>query len=194
MMKRDDAMRNVPMPLVLFLCFFCAAAPGCSTAPGTSYERADLVRDAEAKLDLFESTNQDLHGLYGDSSAAVAVFPKVTEGGLIIGYGSGQGVLFEDGEVTGYCALDEGSGGALIGVKQGTQFVYLEDDRAVREFKGGGMELTAQVEAIAANAKASKQAEYVNGIAVIVVDSKGLMAEASVSGQKFRFVSKDAVQ
>jgi lipid-binding SYLF domain-containing protein len=184
-------MRITLLPLVLLISFVLL---GCSTAPTTAYERADLVRDAEAKLKLFESTNKGLHGLYQKDSAAVAVFPKVTEGGLIIGYGAGQGVLFENGKVTGYCALDEGSGGALIGVKQGTQFVYLEDARAVQTFKSGGLELTAQVEAIAANAKASEQAEYVNGIAVIVVDSKGLMAEASVSGQKFRFVAKEAVE
>ena len=163
------------------------AMAGCSTAPKTAAERDLLIDDAQFKLTMFEKQSALLYKLYNDSSAGVAVFPKVSEAGLLIGYGFGQGVLFEQGKATGFCALDEGSGGALIGVQSGTQFVFLEDEIAVRKFKRGGLELSAQVEAIAAEAKASKQASYANGIAVIVLDSSGLMAEASVSGQKFRF-------
>lgn len=49
------------------------------------------------------------------------------------------------------------------------------------------MALAAQVSAVAASAGASENAKYQNGVAVFTTGKGGLMFEASVGGQKFRF-------
>ena len=44
--------------------------------------------------------------------------------------------------------------------------------------------------AVAAAQGASKDAKYTQGVAVFTLAKKGLMAEASVGGQKFKFTPK----
>jgi hypothetical protein len=55
------------------------------------------------------------------------------------------------------------------------------------DFKKGTLALAAQVSAVAASAGASKDAKYQEGVAVFTHEKGGLMAEASVGGQKFSF-------
>ena len=58
---------------------------------------------------------------------------------------------------------------------------------ALTDFKNGALSLAAQVSAVAASAGAAKDAKYQDGVAVFTHRKGGLMAEASVGGQKFRF-------
>jgi len=88
----------------------------------------------------------------------------------------------------------------------GSQIVFLEDKRAHDEFTSGNFEFgaTAQAVAITAGAQAGTagksagasagpktgvQAEtkYHKGMAVFVQSKGGLMFEASIAGQKFKF-------
>jgi hypothetical protein len=50
--------------------------------------------------------------------------------------------------------------------------------------------MTAGLSAVAAAEGASKDAKYAQGVAVFTLAKKGLMAEASVGGQKFKFTPK----
>ena len=47
--------------------------------------------------------------------------------------------------------------------------------------------MSAQVGAVAAAEGASKNAKYIEGVMVFTKAKQGLMAEASVGGQKFKF-------
>lgn len=58
---------------------------------------------------------------------------------------------------------------------------------AFTDFKKGALALAAQVSAVAASAGASKDVNYQNGVAVFTIGKGGLMAEASVGGQKSSF-------
>ena len=179
------------LALSLLLILSCTA---CSTAPGTAAGRDEIVQASRAKLKELKAKNPDLYGVYDDSSIAVAVFPNIGKGGLIVGGAYGKGVLFEDGEVVGYCDVHEGTIGAQIGGQAYTQFVYFKDKTPLMRLKNGSMDFSAQVSAVAANADATKRAEYTDGVAVIILDAKGLMAEASVGGQKFTYVPAKAYE
>lgn len=176
----------------VLLCLFMLV--GCQTAPKTKVDRDILVKEARQKLGVLEAKNKRLYTVYDKSSVAVAVFPTVGDAGLLVGYGYGKGALFEGGEFVGYCDVNEGKAGAIIGAKVRSQFVFIQDELSLAKFKRGDVELTAQVSAIAAKSEATRQATYKDGFALIAIDSTGLMAEASVSGQKFRYVAKDAVE
>lgn len=164
----------------------------CSTAPDTAAGRDEIVDISRTKLALLEAENKALYKSYNDSSIAVAVFPNVGKGGLIIGGAYGKGVLFENGKVQGYCDVHEGTIGAQIGGQAYTQFIFFKEKTPLMQLKNGSMGFSAQVSAVAANADANKNAEYTDGVAVIIMDAKGLMAEASVSGQKFKYVPAKA--
>ena len=184
-------MKSLLLTLGLSLAF---ASVGCqSTAPQNPIEQDKLISDAQYKLKLLRSKHPGVYETYQDTSVAVAVFPTIGEGGLLLGYGYGKGVLFENGKATGYCDVNEGIAGAVVGAKVKTQYVFIRNKSALNRFKAGNVEMTAQVAAVAAAANASNEANYNGGFALIVTNEKGLMAQASVSGQKFRYLPKDAV-
>jgi hypothetical protein len=58
------------------------------------------------------------------------------------------------------------------------------------DFKRGNWELDAQASVIVVKAEASKDASYDDGVAVFTMPKSGLMAEATVGGQKSQYTPK----
>ena len=52
----------------------------------------------------------------------------------------------------------------------------------------GNFEFSAQATAVALDAGAGANADYDKGVAIFTLGERGLMAEASVGGQKFNYV------
>ncbi|MDX1626502.1 MAG: YSC84-related protein, partial [Wenzhouxiangellaceae bacterium] len=130
-----------------------------------------------------------------DRSAGWAVFPSVGKGGAGYGGAFGRGVLFSDGgALLGYCSLTQATIGFQLGGQVYKELIFFEDRAALAEFRAGDLAFSAQISAVAATAGAAKSADYRNGVAVFILDTKGLMYEASVGGQKFEFVPLDAVR
>ena len=82
-------------------------------------------------------------------------------------------------------------GQVTIGFQAGgqvyAQFVFFKDDTALKNFQRGNFELGAQASAVAVTAGASADANYDGGVAVFTNVGGGLMYEATVSGQKFKY-------
>jgi len=53
--------------------------------------------------------------------------------------------------------------------------------------KASKMEFSSQLSAVAVKSGVSKNAKYTDGVAVFTQDLGGLMAEATVGGQKFKY-------
>ena len=121
-----------------------------------------------------------------DHAVGYAVFPTVVKGAVGVGGASGSGVVFEKGKAVGKAHLTQGTIGAQIGGQTYSEVIFFETASALTDFKKGALALAAQVSAVAASA-ASKDAKYQDGVAVFTHEKGGLMAEASVGGQKFRF-------
>src|SRR6185369_8091334 len=79
--------------------------------------------------------------------------------------------------------------GAQIGGETFAEVIFFETPAALNDFKASQFELSAEVSAVAAKEGASKAAHYKNGVAVFTLPKKGLMAQASIGGQKFKFES-----
>lgn len=158
---------------------------GCKTAPKSTDEKADLRQQAQALL----STAQQQSPVVKDfvaKSEAYAVFPSIGEGGFLVAGGYGKGVFYEHGKIAGYCDASQLSIGATIGGQSFSELIFFENEFASTQFKSGSYSLDAKVSAVALDAAAGKAA-YTKGIAVVVLDRNGLMAQASVGGQKFRY-------
>ena len=65
--------------------------------------------------------------------------------------------------------------------------ILFEDKTSLDNFKKGNFEFSAQVSAVAVKAGASANAKYEHGIMVLTMAKGGLMYEASVGGQKFKY-------
>jgi lipid-binding SYLF domain-containing protein len=148
--------------------------------------RRELVSEAEATVASFRSTDPGLSRFF-DGAAGYVVFPTVGKGGAIVGGAYGKGVLFEHCNPIGRATLTQVTVGAQLGGQSYSEIVFLESEEALARFKRGQFSVAAQASAVAAAAGRSANARYARGVAVFTLAETGLMAEASVGGQKFGF-------
>lgn len=164
---------------------------GCAgqdlTAEGPDSEAAQEAR-TEADQTLAEMKKRD-PGIqrFVDGAYGYAIFPSVGRGGLIVGGMSGDGWVFEKGQLVGSTGVTKVTVGAQAGGESFSQVIFFEDATSLNRFKKGDMELGAQVSAVALKNGAAARAGYTQGMAIFTMTKTGLMAEASVGGQKFSF-------
>ena len=125
-----------------------------------------------------------------DNSAGYAVFPKVGKGGIGIGGAYGKGLVIAGDKVVGTTSLTQVSIGLQLGGQAYSEFIFFYDQTALSDFQRGNFELGAQASAVAATAGASADASYNKGVAIFTDVTGGLMYEASVGGQKFKYEPK----
>lgn len=122
-----------------------------------------------------------------DGAAGYAVFPSVGKGGLVVGGAHGKGLVIVDDKAVGKTSLSQATVGLQIGGQVYAQFIFFKDDVALGHFQRGNWEMSAQASAVAVTLGASADADYNKGVAVFTNVGGGVMAEASVGGQKFKY-------
>jgi len=145
---------------------------------------------------------------YFSTAYGYAVFPTIGKGGLGIGGGGGKGGVFEGGKLVGTSSTFQLSVGLQAGGQAYSQIIFLADKRAFDEFTSGNFEFGADASAVAitvgANASAgttgtaisankdskdgaNAKAHYNKGVAVLTLAKGGLMYQAAIAGQKYKF-------
>lgn len=125
-----------------------------------------------------------------NSAAGYAVFPNVGKGGIGIGGAHGKGLVIAGDQVIGKTSLSQVTVGLQLGGQAYAEFIFFKDQTALDDFKRGNYEMGAQASAVAATAGAAADASYNSGVAVFTNTTGGLMFEASIGGQKFKFEPK----
>ncbi len=159
---------------------------GCATAPATVQGKTDIREDAATALSKAQKYDPSLTSVF-NAASGYAVFPTIGKGGAIVGGVYGKGVLYENGGVVGYCDLSQASIGAQLGGQSYTEIICFEDLSANDRFRQGKLHFDAQASAVALRSGAGANAKYRDGVAVFTMDEAGLMAEASIGGQKFSY-------
>jgi lipid-binding SYLF domain-containing protein len=119
-----------------------------------------------------------------------AVFPSITKAAVVVGGAAGDGRVFEKGTYIGDAHVTMASIGASIGGESFAEVIFFETKAALDRFKDNKFEFTAGISAVAASSGRSKDAKYADGVAVFTQANKGLMADVSVGGQKFKYTPK----
>jgi len=142
-----------------------------------------------------------------ENSYGYAVFPSIGKGAVGIGGAYGKGQVYRGGKVTGYTSMKQLTIGFQLGGQSYSQIIFFQNKAAYDKFTTGEFEFGAQATAVAITAGASAQAgttgaaaganvgkepgmhdaKYSDGMAVFTHVKGGLMYEASIGGQKFRF-------
>ena len=122
-----------------------------------------------------------------DEAAGYAVFPKVGKGGMVVGGAHGKGLVIVGDKAVGRSTLSQVTVGLQLGGQVYQQFIFFKDDAALQNFQRGNFEMGAQASAVAVTLGASADADYDKGVAVFTNVSGGLMYEATISGQKFKY-------
>ncbi|MDE2090438.1 MAG: lipid-binding SYLF domain-containing protein [Gammaproteobacteria bacterium] len=153
--------------------------------PGAS--QADtMTPQVNAAVVKFKAKDPSLERFFRDAYG-YAVFPSVGKGGFWIGGAYGNGEVYEQGRLVGVTSIALVTVGPQIGGQAYSEIIFFRDKQALDTFKAGNYTFNAQVSAVAATAGAAANADYSNGVAVFTLVEGGLMAEATVGGQKFSF-------
>jgi lipid-binding SYLF domain-containing protein len=128
--------------------------------------------------------------LWFESAYAYAVYPRVGKGGFIVGGAGGKGLAIRGNTTMGTTSLSQVSIGAQLGGQVYAQYIFFKDKTAFDHFTRGNFEMGAQVSAVAVTVGASADASYDSGVAVFTLADGGLMFEASVGGQKFKYQAR----
>ena len=124
-----------------------------------------------------------------DLAYGYAIFPKVTKAGIGIGGAAGKGVVYKNHQIIGISKLKQVSIGLQLGGQQYSEVIFFENKESFDNFINGKLKFDAQASAVAITAGASIDAAYQDGVAVYTMVKGGLMYEASIGGQHFKFES-----
>jgi lipid-binding SYLF domain-containing protein len=145
------------------------------------------VKDA---IQLFKKTDSTIQKTF-DTAYGYVVFPSIGKGAVGIGAAAGDGQVYERGTLVGTARMTQITIGAQLGGQKFAEVLFFEDKSSFENFKGSEWAMSAGVSAVAAAESASADAKYKQGVIVFTVAKGGLMFEASVGGQKFRFTPLD---
>jgi lipid-binding SYLF domain-containing protein len=149
-------------------------------------DRKKLQADVNAAIEAFKKADSGLKTTFAQAAGYV-VFPNVGKGGFIVGGAHGNGLVYANGKLIGHASLSQVTVGAQVGGQEFSEVIFFETKEALAKFKESEFAMSAQLSAVAAAEGASKNAKYVDGVMVFTRAKQGLMAEASVGGQKFKF-------
>lgn len=166
---------------VLALIFIVFAS--CGTMQNTE---EDLIADSQEAIATISEGNPNIAELF-DTSVGYAVFPNVGKGAYIIGGASGNGTVYENGELTGFADLKQVDIGLQAGGKAFIEVLFFETQQAMAEFKEGTYELSGNATAVIADEGVSQDIDFQDGVAVVTKPKAGAMAGISVGGQRFEF-------
>ena len=145
-----------------------------------------IIADSEAAKKAFLNDDPGLADFFADSYGYL-ILPNVGKGAWGVGAATGNGVAFEKGKHIGFVRMTQLTIGFQAGGQAYSEVVFFENQEAFDRFKAGKIEMSAQVSAVAAASGASANAKYNEGVVVFTRTKKGLMYEASVGGQQFKF-------
>ena len=168
-------------------------------------------RDATYAKTIADFKKSEAGRYFFNNAYGYAVFPKIGKIGVVIGGAHGKGRVYRMGKWIGNASVTQLSLGLQLGGQAYSQVVFMQDQRAFEDFTSGNFELGAEFNAIAVNARVGAQAGttgasassglhpseteqvdtgYYRGLAVLTSGIGGLMYEASVAGQKYKFTPK----
>jgi lipid-binding SYLF domain-containing protein len=172
-----------------------------------SFAQADEYSDTIATFKKAGESAAFFNNCYG-----YAVFPTIGKGGLGVGAAHGNGRVYEQGKYVGDTSMTQVSVGLQAGGQAFSQIIFFENKAAFDQFTSGNFEFGAGVSAVAIKSGASGSVgttgatasassgggdtgagtagQYRKGMAVFSVAKGGLMYEASLAGQKYKYKAR----
>nr|WP_314898011.1 YSC84-related protein [uncultured Flavobacterium sp.] len=176
-------MKNLNIIWVVVMACVLNITPilGQSTA-----KKNKIIADSKTAKAEFIKSDPLMKALFEKASGYV-IFPNVGKAGLGIGGAAGNGVVYEHNTMVGMAKLSQLSIGFQAGGQAYREVIFFETKKELERFKQSRFEFSAQASAVAVTEGASANVKYTNGVMVFTMQKGGLMYEASIGGQKFKF-------
>ena len=147
---------------------------------------SSLIKDCEDGKADFVKTDPLIKHLF-ETAAGYVIFPNVGKGAIGVGGASGNGIVYEKNKVSGKAKMTQVSIGFQFGGQAYRELILFESKETLDRFTKDKFEFSAQASAVAVTAGASANAKYTNGVMIFTQQKGGLMYEASIGGQKFKY-------
>jgi len=157
-----------------------------TVAGQSSGKEKKLVQDCKEAKKEFISSDGLMKNLFNNAYGYV-IFPNVGKGGMGVGGATGNGIVYKGGAIIGKAKMTQVSVGFQFGGQAYREVIFFEAKNDLDRFKENKIEFAAQASAVAVTAGASANVKYTNGVMIFSQQKGGLMYEASVGGQKFKF-------
>jgi len=160
----------------------------CGVTPntGTFDERQRLHAECMSSLSEFQAADPSLSQRM-DSAYAYAIFPRVVNAAIGLGGAHGNGEVYQNGRLIGYADMSQGNLGAQLGAQKYAELILFENERPLTDFQHCTVEFDARGSAVAAASGSAAAADYSHGVLVFSLPETGLMLQAAIGGQKFRY-------
>jgi lipid-binding SYLF domain-containing protein len=180
----------------------------CLAALATTVQaKDDDAQEVANTVELFKGIPQVAP--YFASAYGYAVWPRIARGGLGVGASKGKGQVFVGGQLMGTSTMTEVSIGLQAGGQTYRQIIFFQNAEAYQKFTGKNFEFDASASAVAVTASAQAGAGtsgarasagagnpntaagggYHNGLQVFTMAEGGLMYQATIAGQRYKFKS-----
>jgi lipid-binding SYLF domain-containing protein len=179
-------MKKSKLVNLTLLAFVAFLLPHSIQAQDKEAEKV-LSESSKAKTE-FIKTDPSMAALF-ESSYGYVIFPKIGKGGFVVGGSGGDGILYEKGKSIGLVKTGQVTVGAQVGGQAYREVIFFENLDALDRMKQSKTEFSSQISAVAVKSGVSKNAKYTDGVSVFTQDLGGLMAEATVGGQKFKYTA-----
>jgi lipid-binding SYLF domain-containing protein len=175
---------------LLATAFFAASIAGCGMTPntGSADDRQILHSECQASLTEFKSDDPTLSAKL-TAAYGYAIFPHVVGAAAGIGGAHGNGEVYAHDRLIGYTDLTQANVGAQLGVDKYGELILFQNEQSLTDFQASTVVFDARAAAVAAASGAAATADYTRGVIVFTMPETGLMAQAAIGGQKFRYVA-----
>ena len=146
----------------------------------------ELESDSKEALNTILEKTPKLASLKNEAYGYV-VFPRITKAAVGLGAAAGKGIVYKGGLVVGTTHLKQATVGIQFGGQQYVEVIFFENEEVFEKFTNGKLKFDAQASAVAFKAGAAVDAAYQDGVAVFTATKGGLMYEASIGGQHFKY-------
>lgn len=175
-------LKPFPLPLLLL----SGLLLNTPIAAQKSVKDDKIVTDAkEAKAEFIKADGL-MQSLF-DNSYGYVIFPNVGKGAIGIGGAAGNGAVFEKGVLIGMASMTQASFGFQWGGQAYREVIFFETEADLDRFKENKIEFSGQASAVAVTKGAAANIKYKDGVMIFSQTKAGLMYEASIGGQKFKY-------
>jgi len=177
---------NIQKIIAVFFILFAVSA-------NAQTESWDPELEEKAEHAISEMTIKNVYiESYMEESYAYAVYPSIGKGAIVIGGAHGRGLVYQKGNIVGETKMTQVSIGFQWGGQAYSEIIFFKDEAAFISFKRNELEFSGQMSAVAIKTGVSADIAYENGVGVFTMTKAGLMYEASLGGQKFKYFPLDS--
>jgi len=142
--------------------------------------------DVQGTLQRLKEEDPGLRRLL-KSAYGYAIFPSVGKAAAVVGGAFGRGEVFERGKRIGHATLSQLTIGVQLGGETFAEIIVFENQQTLDRLKQGKFAFAANASAALVRAGAAASAGFEKGARAFVYSDGGMMLEAAIGGQKFKF-------